>query len=72
MRGEASDCWLQQLQHVRVSSGMLLGSKIAQILSYLFKWDAALQQNFWQLNVPDWNCSSHKGAEDEVLNRSKT
>lgn len=72
MRGEASDCWLQQLQHVPVSPVMLLGSKIAQTLSYLFKWDATLQQDFWQLNMPDQSCSSHKGVEDEALNGSKT
>lgn len=66
MRGEAGDCWLQQLQHVRVSLVMLLGSEIAQTLSYLFKWDAALRQNFWQLNMPDQSCSCHKGVEDEA------
>lgn len=72
MRGEASDCWPQQLQHVRVSPVVLLGSKIAQTPSYLFKWAAALQLNFWQLNMPEQNCSSHEGVEDEALNRSKT
>lgn len=33
---------------------------------YLFKWDAALQQNFWQLSMPDQKCSGHKGVEDEA------
>lgn len=66
MRGEAGDCWLKQLQHVRVSLVMLLGAEIAQSLSYLFKWDAALQQNFWQLNMPDQNSSGRKGVEDEA------
>lgn len=26
----------------------------------------------WQLNMPDQSCSSHKGVENEALNRSKT
>lgn len=69
VRGEAGDCWLQQLQHVR---GNAPGLEDSPDLSYLFRWDAALQQNFWQLNVPDQKCSSQKGVEDEALTRSKT